>query len=828
MKNLICFFAAVAMIFALQSASAFVIPEEDSQAPYFYVFGPGGDPDLGAEGSEQTLYIDVPQDAVENMLFISVYDPDTGGHRDLRPDARKPWDTVTQFSVYGKDDKLLYKHEFGESAQHDKNYYDFGSLRKEEGAVIGGYYRFKLVAKTIRGHDENIYKVKISPESAQAFSYTVAFRLLPKEDQKMYFYPEVPAGTKLLVVENYDIDPNGGWSRLYDPELGIFYKVNDSSSSQWAQTALNVSTRETRRFKYIVTKKTQHYANAAVRFRDADGNLLPIYFKDSGPSFITVSKQVILPEKEEPAVAAVCNNQFTFDATKSYDPQNRQLAYRWDFGDGATSGEPVVSHTYNKAGEYAVKLMVRNDSGLPCDNAAVSQTVKVNAAPEAAFTAPEKACIGQEIELDASATKDDVPDKLTYHWDFGDGTTGQGLRVSKAYSKQGIYKVSLTANDNEGTPCSVVSKKRTIEVVSPVVANAGEDIDLCIPADRECRAQFHAGRSKVANEANVTYGWDFGDGTSGEGKNVSHVYKQAGTYQATLTVDDGGGLLCSTSKSIVGVKFNRQPVAIAGGDQVSCTGSEIYFDGAASHAGQGEQLSYSWNFGDGVITNGKTVTHTYQKSGKYYVTLTVDNGGYGKCSTGKDTLIADIYSRPLVRLAKAGPVCVNSEVNFNASGSSNPDGGPLQYTWNFGDGTFVTAGPKVSHAYKAGGEYTATVTVEGQPGVSCARASQSIKVRVNRPPLANAGPNMVCCVDTISHFDASGSSDPDGDSLAYLWNFGDGATARGQKVTHKYTKLGNYTVTLTVKDDSGTPCDTATASFEARVSDNPVSIMEVR
>jgi PKD repeat protein len=52
-------------------------------------------------------------------------------------------------------------------------------------------------------------------------------------------------------------------------------------------------------------------------------------------------------------------------------------------------------------------------------------------------------------------------------------------------------------------------------------------------------------------------------------------------------------------------------------------------------------------------------------------------------------------------------------------------------------------------------------------------------------------------------FDAGPSYDPDGEIIGYYWDFGDGATAEGPQVTHDYDEDGEYTVTLTVVDDSG-------------------------
>ncbi len=60
--------------------------------------------------------------------------------------------------------------------------------------------------------------------------------------------------------------------------------------------------------------------------------------------------------------------------------------------------------------------------------------------------------------------------------------------------------------------------------------------------------------------------------------------------------------------------------------------------------------------------------------------------------------------------------------------------------------------------------------------------------------------NVIYQPDSVINFDASKSSDPDGDFLSYQWNFGDGSVADGVKAIHAYLKQGEYIVELTVSD----------------------------
>lgn len=76
----------------------------------------------------------------------------------------------------------------------------------------------------------------------------------------------------------------------------------------------------------------------------------------------------------------------------------------------------------------------------------------------------------------------------------------------------------------------------------------------------------------------------------------------------------------------------------------------------------------------------------------------------------------------------------------------------------------------------------------------------------NRPPVARVTGPATGNTNVDLPFDASGSSDPDGDALTYTWDFGDGTPAAkftSPRTTHRYASLGNYTVKVTVDDGRG-------------------------
>lgn len=88
----------------------------------------------------------------------------------------------------------------------------------------------------------------------------------------------------------------------------------------------------------------------------------------------------------------------------------------------------------------------------------------------------------------------------------------------------------------------------------------------------------------------------------------------------------------------------------------------------------------------------------------------------------------------------------------------------------------------------------------------------------NQPPVANAGADRTVMVNQNVSFSSTGSSDPDGSIVSYVWNFGDGSSASGATASKTYAAAGSYTVTLTVTDNAG-----ATASDTATVTVQPAS-----
>lgn len=164
-------------------------------------------------------------------------------------------------------------------------------------------------------------------------------------------------------------------------------------------------------------------------------------------------------------------------------------------------------------------------------------------------------------------------------------------------------------------------------------------------------------------------------------------------------------------------------------------------------------------------------------------------------------------------------------ISFDGSGSSDPEGDPLTYTWDFGDGT-VGAGVSPSHTYLWGGVFTVTLTVDDGNGNRDASSTTATVTEVNDEPSADAGGPYSGSAGGAITFDASGSSDFDNEdgtdandqTMTYYWDFGDESTdsTNSTTIAHSYSEDGTYTVTLVAND---TVVDSVSVSTSAVVSE---------
>ena len=208
-------------------------------------------------------------------------------------------------------------------------------------------------------------------------------------------------------------------------------------------------------------------------------------------------------------------------------------------------------------------------------------------------------------------------------------------------------------------------------------------------------ASFSGADSTDPDGDSLTYAWDFGDGATASGQDVTHVYKENGTYTITLTVTD---IHEATGSTTLTVTVNNLPATVnAGQNQTALEGSIVSLVSATFvDPGILDTHTATINWGDGTVsesgavveTNGSgsvSGSHVYADNGIYPVTVCVtDDEGATGCSDFSVSVenVAPSVNAGSNQVADEGSV-VSVSSTFNDKGTKDTHAATI----NWGDGT---------------------------------------------------------------------------------------------------------------------------------------------
>ncbi|MBS1564788.1 MAG: PKD domain-containing protein, partial [Bacteroidetes bacterium] len=366
-----------------------------------------------------------------------------------------------------------------------------------------------------------------------------------------------------------------------------------------------------------------------------------------------------------------------------------------------------------------------------------------------------------------------------WEWDLGNGTVSFFQHPSVTYFNPGTYAVRLTVK--KGGASATVTKTQYITVYAPPKADfAPSATGGCFPLTVNFTDKSLPGSGNIAS-----YIWDFGDGTTGNTANPSHVYNGAGTFTVSLQVVNSNGCRANyTSPSPITI-FGGVNAGFTVGHANSCQApANVPFTNTSTGTGT---LTYSWDFGDGATSTALNPAHNYTANGSYTVRLTTTNNS-GCANTFTQTVNVGTakadFSMPSI-------FCVNEAINLgNLSAPA-----PQSISWDFGNGTGSTD-PNPVISYPFAGTYT--VSLSADFGIC-----QDIKVKtiqiIPRPVADFSAPVTASCK---APFTASFTSLSPG-AVAWDWDFGDGTTGTGATPSHTYTSEGSFPVRLTITNSAG-------------------------
>jgi len=312
------------------------------------------------------------------------------------------------------------------------------------------------------------------------------------------------------------------------------------------------------------------------------------------------------------------------DLSVSYDGIT---SWNWNFGDGEASTEENPTHTYASAGLYTVSLTVLEEDGDNDTETRFAYIIVDDSIPTASFTySPSNPLEGYQVAFDASdSTGYNQP--LSYSWDFGDDSFGEGVSPANTYVQDGDYLVTLTVTDSDETTDSI---SQTITVADTALV---ADFSATPTSGLEPLTVTFTDQS-VSYDGIINWTWNFGDGETSTEQNPIHKFPNTGTFNVMLTVTDADGPTDTITKQ-VSVLDMTPPIVDVESYTTVVTGVPVNFDASGSSDNVGI-VSYKWDFGDGTVENStiSSVIHTYANPRVYMVILTVmDEAGNMNTST---------------------------------------------------------------------------------------------------------------------------------------------------------------------------------------------------
>ena len=423
--------------------------------------------------------------------------------------------------------------------------------------------------------------------------------------------------------------------------------------------------------------------------------------------------------------------------------------------------------------------------------------------------------LGESATLQGSATDPDGDIIVGWEWEVVSAPGGSNYTLAFADSPDalfttdtvGNYVLTLIAWDGVVWSDPDAMLVMVVENLPPTAVASASPLSGPAPL----LVSFDGTASSDPEGDPLHYAWTFGDGNTGSGAMPSHEYLFPGIYSVALVVTDDFGNDDFDTLEITVTAGNNPPVADAGPDQNIFLGESVELQGSATDPDGDIVVGWEWEVISAPSGSNYSLSRadtpnarfTTDTTGDYVLTLIAWDGiAWGDPDA---VLVIVAENLPPEAVASASPLSGPAPllVSFDGTASSDPEGGMLWYSWDFGDLTNGT-GATPSHEYLDPGIYTVVLGVTDDFGNDDFDTVEITVTAPNNPPEASptATPNSGNAPLGVQF--AANATDPDSDDLTYLWDFGDPAssdnTSTSANPVHTYESPDTYTVWVTVSD----------------------------
>ena len=352
------------------------------------------------------------------------------------------------------------------------------------------------------------------------------------------------------------------------------------------------------------------------------------------------------------------------------------------------------------------------------------------------------------------------------------------------YTSPGIYRVSLTALNNDGWPAY---NSKLINVSTDLAP----DIDFM--TQNICVNHNVSFISSNVSGNITSYNWDFGDTGTSTGTNETHIYTAIGNYDVKLNVVAANGCNNNMKKSL---QIFNAPVAEFSLPSITpiCTNQDHLLSNIST-LDPGSNPSWEWRLNGILVSTQKDLTTSFNTTSSQEIRLKALIPG---CENEKIQTIASVTEGPLVNFVAADD-CQGNDVAFYNSTTGADTG----YVWNFGDGnTSILTNPV--HSYSSAAAFQTTLTASNSAGCNNFM-TKPVKIYSLPQPDFTVSLPPFSCNNSPTPFQNNTPPLADSNITDWQWQFNDasGGSSSIQSPSYTYDLPGNYNVVLTATSDAG-------------------------
>jgi len=521
---------------------------------------------------------------------------------------------------------------------------------------------------------------------------------------------------------------------------------------------------------------------------------------------LTIQKQIIVTSKIKPAfTGTILNSCSPMKVIFTNQSASSQAQYQINYGDGVdsiTGSTGSYLHIYHTGNQTIFLARILATNGCGTDSTAFPITA-LPSQLKTDLTLADTAACGTPFTL---VLHNQTNTSTQYKWDFGDGssiqTTNTPGDISHTYQQSGSYLIANTING----VCSdsvIYRKLKIYPSVKAVFNSLVNNNCIGIPIQLQ-----------NLSDSTLSFQWNLSDGSFSNVSTLTHSFSQPGNYTAQLKVwSTYSDITCSDSIqkaiSIVAQKTGHISISDTIGKCLPFTVSFTNMDTASTQT--------KWNWGDGTVGTGDTISHIFSTNGDYTVTmLAMQKGG---CSY-LDTAVVHINAPTIGLQYKGGNYCgSNATIAFTPVTTVTDS-----IHWDFGDGTVLTSPvQKINHTYITPGIYLPKlILLSANHCAMPVSAKDTIQIDSIKTGFKVVALNE-CSKTNYTFTDTSSSFFPITKRNWMLTTSSQPAAAgliNQKSVQQVYTQAGNYEAGLTVENSIG--CNaTLHAKFNVQIYEYP-------